>query len=133
MEVGWRTSCPPRTSTGRGRNLRRPASPTPRDYSVNPGDCRCDGADIRAAEKVHVNQQRVELVQRDAPLVTVGERVDLVVRGKSCRPEAAEQPHHGEIDLTVAAVSRRIDEAGRARVVAHQVSTPKVAVQPGGR
>ena len=45
-----------------------------------------------------------------------GER--LLVGGEDARAEAAEQPHHREIDLAVAAVDGRIDQARLAEVVA---------------
>src|SRR5262249_32296142 len=47
--------------------------------------------------------------------------------------EPAEQAHHREIDLAVATVRGRIDEARRAVVADVQIAAPQVAVQARGR
>jgi hypothetical protein len=80
-----------------------------------------------------VNHERVELVERHARGVAGREGPRLVVGREHARAEAAEEPHHREVDLAVAAVDGGIAEAGRARFVAEEVAAPQVAVQARGR
>ena len=44
-----------------------------------------------------------------------------------------EQSHHGEVELAVTAVRRRVDEPRPAVTVDEPVPGPEIAVQPGGR
>ena len=80
-----------------------------------------------------MDHQRVELVQGNPFPIAVGEGKGLLVSGEHPGPEAAEQLHHGEIDLPVAAVNSRVNQARLADVVGDQVAAPQIAVQPGGR
>ena len=90
-----------------------------------------DGRQIARAEDAHVHQQRVELIERDAAFVLGRERMRLLVGVEDARGEAAEEAHHRQIDLSVTAINRGIDEHGRARGV--HVTAPEVAVQARGR
>ena len=65
---------------------------------------------VAAAELDGVHDERGDLVQRDAVLPAVGQRVDLLRRPRSVVAEPAEQPHHGQVELAVAPVGGRVDE-----------------------
>jgi hypothetical protein len=51
------------------------------------------------------------------------------VSGEDAGAEAAEEPHHREIDLTVSPVDGGIDEARLALRVGVQIAAPEIAVQ----
>jgi hypothetical protein len=48
-----------------------------------------------------------------------------VIRGEYALREAPEQPHHRQIDLTMSAIRRGIDQAGLAAPVDVQVSAQR--------
>ena len=100
-------------STHPARTLPRPAGLLASGHAswARASSTECE---VAAAEQVDVHEQRIELVERDAFVVPGRERVRLLVGGEHPRAEAAEQPHHRQIDLAVAAVDGRIDQAGRA-------------------
>ena len=85
--------------------------------------------DVPTAEEVDVNEQGIELVERDASLVARLERIFGGVRAEDRRAEAAEELHHREVDLPVPEVDRRIDEARRAVLVRDGVASPEIAVE----
>jgi fructosamine-3-kinase len=72
---------------------------------------------VAAAEQHGVDQQRRELVQRDALLVAGREWVGLGVGVKAARRRAAEQAQHRQVDLARAAVCSRVDQQRRAVAV----------------
>jgi hypothetical protein len=55
----------------------------------------------------------------------------LVVGFENAVGESAEQHHHGEVDLAVAGVRRRVEECERAVCDRHHVARPKVAMDAG--
>src|SRR5207248_11173900 len=103
--------------------------PSPRE-SVAEG--AGDLADVARPEKVHVHEERVKLVEREAPFVTWREGPSLAVRVEDAGAESAEKTHHGEIDLAVPAVDGGVDEAGPAALVGVEVAAPEIAVHPRG-
>ena len=62
-----------------------------------------------------------------------GERVHLLVGGEAVGAEAAEEPHHRQVELAVAAVGGGVDQPAAAVDVDEPVAGPQVAVQPGRR
>ena len=61
------------------------------------------------------------------------ERVRLLVGGEAVGTEAAEQPHHRQVELAVPAVGGRVDQPAAPVDVDDPVAGPQVAVEPGGR
>ena len=64
---------------------------------------------------------------------TIGERGDLRVGGERRVAEAAEQAHHRQVELAVAAEARRIDQPRPTGAIDEAVPGPQVAVQARGR
>ena len=89
--------------------------------------------DVAAAELHGVDDQRGDLVQGNPVAPSAGERMDLVVGGEALVAEAAEQPHHRQVELTVAAVGGGIDQPALSRRVDEAIAGPQIAVQPGRR
>ena len=86
-------------------------------------------ARVAAAEFDRVDAQRGELVQRDAFWPTGRERRVFVIRRKGRVAEAAEEPHHGEIELTMTAVRSGVDQPALAAFSDQPVSGPEITVQ----
>ena len=88
-----------------------------------------DGGDVGAAEQVDVHHEEVELVERHPRLAAGRQRKRLLVGGEDPAAEAAEETHHRQIDLAMAAVHRRVDQARLTLLVGHGVAAPQIAVQ----
>ena len=84
---------------------------------------------VAAAEQGRVDEEGEQLPQHHALLVAVGERVRLRVGGERARRRAAEEAQHREVDLPVAAVGGRIDQARAAVRAGEHVAGPQVAMQ----
>ena len=80
--------------------------------------------DVAPAEEVHVHQEGIELVERDALVRSWRERPRFAVGVEDPRTESAEEAHHGEIDFAMPAVDRRVDEARRTSIVGVEVAAP---------
>jgi hypothetical protein len=92
-----------------------------------------DGRDVRASKQVHVNHQRIQLVKAHAVGVARGQRINLLVgREATCR-KPAEEAHHRQIYLAVAAVDGRVDETRGTSFVGVQIAAPEVTVKPRRR
>src|SRR3954466_13098561 len=92
------------------------------------GDRGRGGADVATAELDRVNDQWRDLVQRDALFPTRFERKRLRVRGETFGTEPTEEPHHREVELTVASVRGGIDQPAATVGVDQTVARPQVAV-----
>ena len=124
----------------RGRHRRRTLAVTqPRTPPQVPRSCPASrvaldrggrGAGVAAAELDGVHHERGDLVERDPISPSVGEREDLLVGGEAVVAEAAEQPHHGEVELAVAAVGGRVDQPAAPVGVDDAVAGPEITVQP---
>jgi hypothetical protein len=80
-----------------------------------------------------VHHQWGDLVQRHPALPARRQRVALLVGLEAGRPEAPEEPHHGQVELPVAAVGGRIHEPAPPLVVDEAVAGPQVTVEAGRR
>jgi len=83
--------------------------------------CLCH---IRTAEEIDVNHEEVELIEGHAFLVAGVKRPSFFIGGEHARPEPAEEAHHGQVDLAMAAIRGGIDEARRQRDQALSVLIP---------
>ncbi len=79
-----------------------------------------------------MNQQWIELVERNASRCVGCQRPRLLVGGEDALAEAAEEAHHGEVDLAVPTIDRRIDQAGAPDIIDVQVAAPEVSMQSRG-
>ena len=86
---------------------------------------------VASTEEIDVDQQRIELIEIDPFSVSWLERVRLVVAFENGGRETAEELHHSKIDLAVAAVDGRINEARLPARPDQKVATPKVSVKAG--
>ena len=77
-----------------------------------------------------MHDERCDLVQRHSILPTGLQRERLGVRGEANAREAAEEPHHREVELAMAAVGRGVDQPAAAAEIYQPVAGPQVAVQP---
>ena len=77
-----------------------------------------------------MHHERGDLVEGDPIRPPGGKREDLVVRGEAVVAEAAEQPHHGEVELAMAAVGGRVDQPATPLGVDEAVASPEITVQP---
>jgi hypothetical protein len=76
-----------------------------------------------------MNEHWVQLVQRDSGPPTAQERPLFVVRREQpIQERQSEQGKHGEVGFSMAAVDRRVDQAGEAVGAPQHVSGPQVAV-----
>ena len=85
---------------------------------------------VSAAELDGVHHERGDLVEGDPIRPPGGKREDLIVRGEAVVAEAAEQPHHGEVELAMAAVGGRVDQPATPLGVDEAVASPEITVQP---
>ena len=86
-------------------------------------------ADVSAAELDRMDTYRRELVQQHPVFPTCRQRMDFGVGGKRRFSEAAEQPHHREVELTMTAETRRVDQPG-APVPIDNVPLPNADALP---
>ena len=71
-----------------------------------------------------MDEEGIELVERDARGPAFAKRVGLVI-GVKCRfGKAAKEPHHGEVDFSVPRIDSRIYKAGESTIVRHHVARP---------
>ena len=80
-----------------------------------------------------MDRERRQLMERDAVLPRRRERERIAVGGEHLGTEAAEQAHHGEIELAMPTVGGGVDQPAVTGPVHQSVAGPQVAVQPGGR
>src|SRR6185437_7259917 len=116
---------PPRSLLSRCFHVARPCV-----FSGVLGDCFPGSLNVTAPELDRMYDERGDLVQRHAIRPAVGERMDLLVRLETGRAEAAEQPHHREVELTVSTMRGRVDQPAAPAGVDKPVAGPEVAVQP---
>jgi hypothetical protein len=80
-----------------------------------------------------VDEQRLDLPERDPLLVAHRERQHLLVGGEGPGGDRAEQPQHREVDLTVGPVGGGIDQPRPPVGGGEDVAAPEVAVDPSRR
>ncbi len=91
---------------------------------------RLHGGAVTAAKQVDVHQQRIQLVESHARQRIRPEGIDLVVGLPEVGSRTPEEPQHRQIDLSMATVHGRVDQARLALVVDVDVPTPEIAMQP---
>ena len=85
--------------------------------------CRCRPRAIGTAEQHRMDEQRVQLMQRDSLAPTVGEGSCIVVRcDDAVQMGKAEKRHHREIGLAVATMRGRVDQPHVAVGAPHDVA-----------
>ena len=76
-------------------------------------ECPVHRADVAPAKEHDVHEQGVELEQPNSLRSCRCEWRHLLICGKHTFREAAEEAHHRQVDLAVAAIDRRVHEHGR--------------------
>ena len=90
-------------------------------------------ARISATEQEGVHHEGQELVGGDAVAPSVSEGQGFVVGTNLPRTESAEEVHHGDVELAMPPLRRRIDEPASPIAVDETVPGPQVAVDQRGR
>src|SRR5919199_6313407 len=90
-------------------------------------------AKVTAAKEVHVNQQRVEVVEVAALLEEAwSNALNLCVALEKRIAEGVEEAYEGQFYLGVGVVDRRVEEGGYAIPLCEHIGTPHVAVDERG-
>ena len=67
-------------------------------------------------------------MQHDSVSPAICQGVGIVIGVKDARVEAAEEPHHCQVELTVSAVTRRVDQPARPCVVNNTITGPQITM-----
>jgi len=94
------------------------------------GQRALDGADVAAAKKTHVDQQRVKVINIAPRLKkAVGQRAQALVMVEKGLAKGAKQGGKGQLYFRMAVINGRIEKAGNPVTLGQDVSGPHVTVQ----